>query len=39
MDGADVIPTIEDIVDGLLSGKFTREQAIKWLNQHAEYDA
>lgn len=29
-----MIPTIEDIVAGLLAGTYTKEQAIAWLNQH-----
>lgn len=29
-----MIPTVEDIVDGLLAGKYNKEQAMKWLEQH-----
>lgn len=31
-----MIPTIENIVAGLLSGEYAKEQAIAWLRQHAE---
>lgn len=31
-----MIPTIEDIVEGLLAGTITKQQAIEWLHQHAE---
>lgn len=31
-----MIPTIETIVNDLLAGKITKQQAIEWLNQHAE---
>ena len=31
-----MIPTIETIVEGLLSGECTKEQAAGWLHQHAE---
>lgn len=31
-----MIPTIETIVADLLAGTITKEQAIAWLNQHAE---
>lgn len=30
-----MIPTIEDIVRGLIEGHFTEAQAIAWLHQHA----
>jgi hypothetical protein len=30
-----MIPSIEQIVSGLLAGVHTREQAIDWLEQHA----
>jgi hypothetical protein len=33
-----MIPTIEDIVAGLLAGEFTKEQAISWLKTHAQKD-
>ena len=31
-----MIPQIEDIVAGLLDGRYTAAQAIMWLGQHAE---
>lgn len=31
-----MIPTIEDIVDGLLAGRYSREQAIEWLRLHED---
>lgn len=31
-----MIPTIETIVEDLLSGAITKQQAIAWLYQHAE---
>jgi hypothetical protein len=31
-----MIPTIEEIVAGLLDGRYGREQAIGWLHSHAE---
>ncbi len=31
-----MIPSIETIVEDLLEGKITRQQAIGWLYQHAE---
>lgn len=31
-----MIPTIEEIIAGLLSGDFTKEQALAWLDQHIE---
>jgi hypothetical protein len=31
-----VIPTIETIVEDLAAGKITKQQAIQWLQQHAE---
>jgi hypothetical protein len=34
-----MIPTIEDIVAGLIAGTYTREQAIAWLYQHKELSA
>jgi hypothetical protein len=30
-----VIPTIEQIIEDLLSGTITKQQAIGWLHQHA----
>lgn len=33
--GTKMIPTIEEIVDGLIAGNIGRNQAIGWLNQHA----
>jgi len=30
-----VIPTIEDIIAGMESGQYSREQAIGWLHKHA----
>ena len=29
-----MIPTIETIIEGLLSGKYTEQQAVGWLYQH-----
>lgn len=29
-----MIPTIEDIVAGLIEGTTTREDTVKWLNEH-----
>lgn len=31
-----MIPSIETIVEDLLAGSITKQQAIAWLNQHAE---
>lgn len=31
-----MIPTIETIVEDLAAGTITKQQAIAWLNQHAE---
>ena len=31
-----MIPSIEDIVAGLLSGQYTKEQAIGWLYAHCD---
>jgi len=31
-----VIPTIETIVEDLMEGKITKQQALAWLYQHAE---
>ena len=31
-----MIPTIETIIEGLLSGEYTKQQAVGWLHQHAE---
>ena len=31
-----MIPSIEDIVEGLASGEYTKSQAVTWLLQHAE---
>lgn len=31
-----MIPTIETIVEDVLAGRITRQQAIEWLHQHAE---
>jgi uncharacterized protein YehS (DUF1456 family) len=31
-----MIPTIERIIEELLEGKITKQQAIGWLHQHAE---
>lgn len=31
-----MIPTIEQIVEDLLSGVITKSQAVSWLHQHAE---
>lgn len=31
-----MIPTIEQIVERLLAGEITKQQALGWLNQHAE---
>jgi hypothetical protein len=31
-----MIPTIETIVEALLEGKISKQQAFAWLNQHAE---
>jgi hypothetical protein len=31
-----MIPSIETIVEGLLDGTYSKQQAIAWLNQHAE---
>lgn len=31
-----MIPTIEEIIQDLLSGGITAELAVNWLNQHAE---
>jgi len=33
-----VIPSIEDIIEGLLAGTYTKAQAIAWLYQHASHD-
>lgn len=33
--GAEVIPTIESIVEGLLAGTITASDAVSWLHQHA----
>lgn len=29
-----MIPDINQIIDGLLSGQYSREQALAWLDQH-----
>lgn len=29
-----MIPSIEQIVEGLLNGSYTREQALSWLEEH-----
>ena len=29
-----MIPDIENIINGLLSGEYTKEQAMKWINAH-----
>lgn len=34
-----MIPSVEEIVAGLLAGQFTQEQATKWLNTHMELAA
>jgi hypothetical protein len=31
-----MIPTIEQIVEDLLAGTITKQQAVGWLHQHAE---
>ena len=31
-----MIPTIEDILDGVLDGTYTRDQALRWLEKHDE---
>lgn len=31
-----MIPTVESIVDGLLSGLYTKEQAMAWLEIHIQ---
>ena len=31
-----MIPTIEDIVEDLIAGIITKQQAINWLNAHAD---
>ena len=31
-----MIPTIEDIVKGLIAGTVTEQQALAWLNTHIE---
>jgi hypothetical protein len=33
---SEMIPTIETIVEDLLEGKITKQQAFAWLHQHAE---
>jgi hypothetical protein len=34
-----MIPTIEDIVAGLIAGTYTAQQAIAWLYKHKELSA
>ena len=34
-----MIPSIEEIIAGLLSGNFTREQASAWIDQHMQLNA
>lgn len=31
-----MIPTIEDILDGVLDGTYTRDQALRWLEKRDE---
>jgi len=31
-----MIPTIEDILDGVLDGTYTRDQALRWLERRSE---
>lgn len=33
---ADDVPTIEQIVDGLIGGEITKERAIKWIEEHVD---
>lgn len=33
----DMIPTIEDIVAGLIAGTYTQEQAMFWIHQHVSH--